>query len=153
MRISAAGGPVTEETALNATEGAVTHSWPQFLADGRRFLYWQRSSKPEFQAIYVKTLGAPETTRVLATSGMAVAVPGYLLTVRDQMLFAHPFDEGLLQTTGEPIRVANQVGEFGRTGRIRGLHGIARRHAGAWPEHPADHAPSVEGSQRQPRSA
>ncbi len=115
LRVAAAGGAVTEETALSGEEGAVTHYWPQFLMDGRRFLYWQRSSIPEFQAIYVKTLGAPGATRVLATSGMAVAVPGYLLTARDEMLFAHPFDDGLLQTTGEPIRVANQVGEFGST--------------------------------------
>jgi hypothetical protein len=52
-RVSAAGGTASHETTLRADDGAIFNYWPQFLHDGRRFLYFQRSSKEEHQGIYV----------------------------------------------------------------------------------------------------
>jgi Tol biopolymer transport system component len=115
LRVSASGGPVTEETSLNTREGVLQHYWPQFLPDGRRFLYYQRSSTPDHQGIYAKTLGASDATFVLNTDGMAVHTPGYVLFLRDGMLFAIGFDDSRVQTHGDPVRVADGVGSWGAT--------------------------------------
>jgi Tol biopolymer transport system component len=114
-RVSAAGGIVSKETTLRAEDGAIFNYWPQFLPDGRRFLYFQRSSQGDHQGIYVKTLGASDATRVLHTDGLAVHAAGHLLFVRDATLFAIGFDDRRLQTSGVPVRVADQVGYSGGT--------------------------------------
>ena len=48
-RISASGGVVTAATKFDPDQAVITQYWPQFLPDGRHFLYYQRSSKPEYQ--------------------------------------------------------------------------------------------------------
>jgi Tol biopolymer transport system component len=114
-RVSATGGVASQETTLRADDGAIFNYWPQFLPDGRRFLYFQRSMQGEHQGIYVKTLGLSDATRVLHTDGLAVHAAGRLLFVRDATLFAVAFDERLLQTRGDPVRVADHVGYSGGT--------------------------------------
>ena len=84
--------------------------WPQFLPDGRHFLYYQRSAKAEHQGTYVTALDSSQSTRVLEPAGRAVYASGRLLFVRDGILFAQPFDDRALRTSGEPIRVADGIG-------------------------------------------
>ena len=55
-------------------------------------------------------LGSSQSTRVLETSTRAVYASGHLLFVRDGILFAQAFDDRTLQTSGEPIRLADGVG-------------------------------------------
>ena len=57
--------------------------WPQFLPDGRHFLYYQHSAKPEYQGIHVASLDSPRSTRVLDSTARAVYASGHLLFVRD----------------------------------------------------------------------
>ncbi len=114
-RVSAAGGPVREATTLNPDQQAITHYWPQFLTDGRRFLYYQRSAAPQYQGVYAASLDSPTTTFVLSSDGTALITPGYLLLVRDGMLFAYTFDERTLTTSGDPVRIADNVGYFAGT--------------------------------------
>ena len=52
-RVSASGGPVTPVTTFDADQAIFTQYWPQFLPDGRHFLYYQRSAKAEHQGVYV----------------------------------------------------------------------------------------------------
>ena len=111
-RVSSAGGPVTAATTLDPSHGAIAHYWPQFLPDGRQFLYYQRSPDPEFEGIFVGALDDPMVTRILAAKARALYTPGHLLFVRDGMLFAQAFDLGTLETSGEPVRVGNNVGYF-----------------------------------------
>ena len=42
-RVSAEGGPVTAVTTVNVPGGELSHGWPQFLPDGRRFLFYVRN--------------------------------------------------------------------------------------------------------------
>jgi hypothetical protein len=109
-RISAAGGTVTPATTFDAEQNIFTQYWPQFLPDGRRFLYYQRSAQPAHQGIYVTSLDSPESTRVLASETRAVYASPHLLFVRDGILFAQPFDDRTLRTSGEPTRLADGVG-------------------------------------------
>jgi Tol biopolymer transport system component len=114
-RLTPGGGEVIAETTLRTDEDAVAQYFPQFLPDGRRFLYYQRSRRPEHTGVYVKTLGVSDARRVLATMGQALYAEGHLLHVRDGTLFAVPFDERTLQTRGDGVRIAEGVGYFGAT--------------------------------------
>ena len=109
-RISASGGTVTPVTTFDPAQEVLTQYWPQFLPDGRHFLYYQRSAKNEHQGTYVTALDSSQSTRVLETGGRAVYASGRLLFVRDGILFAQAFDDRALRTSGEPIRVADGIG-------------------------------------------
>jgi Tol biopolymer transport system component len=107
-RVSAAGGEVTPLTTLDKSREN-SHRWPQFLPDGRHFLFWSR--QVEKSGMYVGSLDSKETKRVLDTDFNAkYAPPGYLLFVRGSALMAQPFDAGKLELTGEALPVAEQVG-------------------------------------------
>ena len=68
-RISASGGTVTPVTKIDPAQEVITQYWPQFLPDGRHFLYYQRSAKAEHQGTYVTALDSSQSTRVLEPSG------------------------------------------------------------------------------------
>src|SRR5215468_9969869 len=110
-RVSAAGGIATALTALDQAHGEISHKYPQFLPDGKHFLYLAQNAKTEDSSIYVRALDSSESRLILKTRAQADYVPdGYLLFLRDRTLMAQPFDASKLQLTGEPIRVAEEVG-------------------------------------------
>jgi serine/threonine protein kinase/Tol biopolymer transport system component len=122
-RVSASGGTPAAVTKLDISAGEQAHRWPQFLPDGRRFLYYIRSSNPENQGVYLGSLDSPLKVRVLKASFNARYVPplgahpGYLLWVRDGSLVAQPFDARRGQITGDVVSVASPV----RVGLTAGL--------------------------------
>jgi eukaryotic-like serine/threonine-protein kinase len=109
-QVSQEGGAVTEATRFDAAQEPIFHYWPQFLPDGKRFLYLQRSAKSEFRGIYIGSLATPETTQILATEVRGMFAQGTLLFIRDGLLFAQRFDERALRLSGEPVRIADHVG-------------------------------------------
>ena len=109
-RIAASGGVVTAATKIDPYQAVISHYWPQFLPDGRHFLYYQRSLKPEYRGVHVTALDSSLSTRVLESDGMALYASGRLLFVRDGTLFAQPFDDRAFQTSGDPIRLGDHVG-------------------------------------------
>ncbi len=116
-RLPAAGGPATKMTMVEPDSAATNHVWPQFLSDGRRFIFYQRSNTPENQGIFLGELGSTATTQILRNDGMGVLASGHLFVVRDGTLFAQPIDEAAMQPRGDPVRVADHVGfTLGTTG-------------------------------------
>jgi serine/threonine protein kinase/Tol biopolymer transport system component len=113
QRVLAQGGvpaPVTKPA-----EGETAHIFPQFLPDGRRFLYLARGSK---QAVYVQSLDSDERTFVVNSLGRAAfAPPGYLLYLRDGTLLAHRWNLDTLRLEGEPVSIAEDVRFGGNNGR------------------------------------
>jgi Tol biopolymer transport system component len=102
-RVSAGGGPVT--TVLQGPSLA----WPQFLPDGRRFLF-AGSPTPGATGVHVGSLQSRDTTRILETPMQAMyAEPGWLLFVRNEDVMAQRFDAGTLRLSGEPSLVAQGV--------------------------------------------
>ena len=86
---------------------APSHQFPQFLPDGRHFLYYTLDAKPP--GVHVGQLDGSETKRLL-DGGPAVFVPtGHLLFPRQGTLFAQAFDPVRLALTGNPFRVAEHV--------------------------------------------
>jgi serine/threonine protein kinase/Tol biopolymer transport system component len=109
-RISASGGAMTPVTMFSSDQGVVTQYWPQFLPDGRHFLFYQRSTQASQQGTFLASLDSPEQTLVLQGSARSVYASGRLLFVSDGILFAQPFDDGAYRTSGEPERVSDGVG-------------------------------------------
>ena len=109
-RVSSEGGEATRVTTLDATRRELAHHCPQFLPDGRRFLYLVNAEEPENRGVYAGSLDSSETKRVLnETSDAVYAPPGYLFFVRKNTLFVRAFDPSLLQPVGNPVIVADRV--------------------------------------------
>ena len=104
--VSATGdGKVTPLTTLDSSRQEVAHNAPQFLPDGRNFLFGVTSGAAEFEGTYVASLDDPDARTRLLDGGVAAAVfaaPGYLVYVRDQTLMAQPFDTTRLRLSGSP---------------------------------------------------
>jgi Tol biopolymer transport system component/tRNA A-37 threonylcarbamoyl transferase component Bud32 len=108
--VPAGGGEVRPLTTHDTSRGEIGHWWPQFLPDGRRFLFVVGSSG-EDTGLYIASLDQPDERRRIQP-GLArtlYAAPGYLLFVRDGTLLAQPFDVARAQLTGEPATVAQSV--------------------------------------------
>jgi len=108
-RVSAAGGEPMPVTVLDSSRGESSHDWPQFLPDGRHFLFFGKSAGAP--GVYVASLDSPGQRRLLAANSSALYASGYLLFLREQTLMAQPFDAGRFQFTGEDRPVAENVGE------------------------------------------
>jgi serine/threonine protein kinase len=109
-RVSESGGNASPVTTLDASRSETGHLWPQFLPDGKHFLYFAQSSKAENNAIYVASLESKEKKLLLNVSSNPVYVsPGYLLFHRQGTLMAEPFDGDRLQLTGEAVPIVEGV--------------------------------------------
>jgi Tol biopolymer transport system component len=111
-RVPATGGVAKPEVEVEPAKGVTGAGWPEFLPDGRHFLYVVDSqAAAESSTLMVKTLGASDGRELLKTgSRVLYAAPGYLLYVREQTLVAQPFDPAALKLTGEPIPLGEGVG-------------------------------------------
>ncbi len=119
LRVSADGGPASPATKLDADRHDVAHLRPQFLPDGKRFLFLLRSADAEQSGTYAGALGSGSASRVLASPARALfAAPGFLLFLREGALLAQPFDAGKTRTAGAPSRVAAGVAAVPETGAI-----------------------------------
>ncbi len=117
-RVSAAGGIPAAATALDRRRQETGHAWPQFLPDGRRFLYLALSGQRENRGLYVGSLGSEGPRRVLKTEvRSAYTPPGYLLFLQQGTLMAQRFNPDRLELTGEPVAVAEGVAYNSFNGR------------------------------------
>jgi serine/threonine protein kinase len=107
VRVADTGG--TPTTVTRPAAGEESHRLPQFLPDGRRFIFFVGRSSPEAQGVYVGSLDSPDIRRLVAADTAAVYVPGYLLLMRDGVLRAAPFDVARGTLSGDPIPIAPTV--------------------------------------------
>jgi Tol biopolymer transport system component len=126
-RVSAAGGTATQVTTLDESKGEITHRWPQFLPDGRHFLYLAGSPyaprETPTNTIMVGSLDSKESKILLRTHSNAMYTSGHLLYLRLNALMAQPFDVKRLEFTGEAFPIADQVAEYVTS--IQGLFSAA----------------------------
>jgi Tol biopolymer transport system component/tRNA A-37 threonylcarbamoyl transferase component Bud32 len=110
-RVSAAGGIPVVAVKADPARKETSVAWPEFLPDGRHFLYMATGQKPEDNAYRIGTLDSKETRAVASAQTLVTyAPPGYLLFVRDKTLVAQPFDAKSGKTTGEPVPLAEHIG-------------------------------------------
>ena len=108
-QVSAAGGEATSLTTLEKLRGELGQWWPQFLPGGRQLLVQVGSTHEANAGLHVISLDAPgERRRILPDGARFVYAAGQLLTVRDGVLEARPFDAQRL-TAGKPVPIATDV--------------------------------------------
>ncbi|HEY2796868.1 MAG TPA: protein kinase [Thermoanaerobaculia bacterium] len=110
-RVPAAGGTRIVAVALDAAKKETSVGWPQFLPDGKHFIYLVTGEKPEDSAYWIGAIDSKEKAKLSpAQTLVQYAPPGQLLFVRDRTLVAQPFDAGALKITGEALPLAEKIG-------------------------------------------
>ena len=111
LRVPASGGTPQPVTKLTGALNQFSHRWPQFLPDGRHFLFLGQATSSGDSTIYVGSLDGVDPKLLLRNESNAVyAPPGYLLFLRQETLLAQPFDTNKLQLTGEAAPLAGHGG-------------------------------------------
>jgi serine/threonine protein kinase/Tol biopolymer transport system component len=155
QRVGAGGGSPSPALPLGA--GDSSHRFPQFLPDGRHFLYLALSTQNprglanavmDRQGIYLASLeGKEPPLRLLETSDQAVFAPdsrgttGYLFFRRAESLMAVRLDWGRGQLEGDPFPVVESVSYGGN--RLAVAASLPARLI-AWSEAPAVGADKFE---------
>jgi Tol biopolymer transport system component len=107
--VAATGGDAKPVMALDKSRGEANHHVPQFLPDGRRFLFLVGGTDGA-AGLHVASLGTPEQRRRIATGWVRrFYAAGHLLFVRDGTLLAQPFDAERAEVRGEPVTIAPSV--------------------------------------------
>ena len=119
MQVPANGG--TSKVASKYASGEGGHRWPNFLPDGKHFLFWSRGVK---SSICIGTLGSLDHTVLFENATNAVyAEPGYVLFTRDRALMAQKFDATNLKLQGDPFPIADHVSANGPS--YRGVFSVS----------------------------
>ena len=113
FRVAATGGQPQAVTRLNLANHEIRHSGPQFLPDGRHFLYFVQSEQPENSGIFVGSLNEPVGRRLTNASANAeytnVGGNHYLLFARDTNLMGQAFDASRAELRGTAFVVAPRL--------------------------------------------
>ena len=113
-RVSAAGGEPVQVTAIDSSRQELTHRQPEFLPDGRHFLFVAGGNQTDKAGIFIGDIQAkpdPKNVRPLMRgyAHVSYAPPGYLLFSRRNNLMAQAFDAQRLEFTGDPFVLADRV--------------------------------------------
>jgi Tol biopolymer transport system component len=115
-RVPSTGGKpqqVLKPADGNSERGAL---WPQMLPDGKHFIFYMQTDNAETAGVYVgDTTG--EHHRLFTSQTNAVyslaspeAKSGYLVYINERNLTALQFNAAKLETVGDPIILANDIG-------------------------------------------
>lgn len=107
-QIAANGGAATRVTSLSRDQGELAHVLPQFLPDGRHFLYTVRAQTGSTVTSWIvagEVRSAETKLLVRAQSQALYTGSDYLLFLRDGILLAQPFDAARLRLKGDPSRI------------------------------------------------
>jgi Tol biopolymer transport system component len=111
VKVSAKGGDTpTPVTKITLPEN--DHDWPQFLPDGRHFVYtaWSNTFTGTASA-YVASLDSQDHKLLLKDllDPVAYADPGFILFIRNGTLLAQPLDPQTFQLQGQQAQVASNA--------------------------------------------
>jgi Tol biopolymer transport system component len=118
-QVSATGGLPSPLTQVDPAREEVVHAWPQFLPDGRRFVYRIKSRLEKYTGIYVGSLerSGPAKRLVDADSNPTYSA-GRLFFGRQGTLFVQPFDLNRLRLTGAPVRIMTSLMQNPQSGQM-----------------------------------
>jgi serine/threonine protein kinase len=90
--VTAAGGTPKPLLTPDAARDELGFQWPQFLPDGRRFVFFVWSNDARVRGIYLGRLGSTERTRLIGSDMSGIVADGHLLFVRDGTLAVNSLD-------------------------------------------------------------
>jgi len=122
--VPAGGGEARQVTDLAADKGFNSHRHPQFMPDGRHFLYFARGNgRVESEIRYASLDGEP--AKVLTrTPVMGNYASGYLVYVSHGDLVAQPLDPDTGNLTGSPTPLVESVMTI--PGAAKGVFSVSR---------------------------
>jgi len=113
QRVSAESGeprPVHEGGKAGLETG---QAWPDFLPDGRHFLYLALDRDAARTGICLASLDSEERRLLIpAASSAKYAAPGFLIYSHEETLLAQRFDARSGRLAGEPFSIAEHVGRM-----------------------------------------
>jgi serine/threonine protein kinase/Tol biopolymer transport system component len=111
FRVPAEGGRPTPLTTLNTSEHEGAHLWPQFLPDGRHFLFLVRSVQPEDSHLWVGDVNSGSNRQRLIEADALVGWvdPDQVVYARGGALYSQSFDLKHLVFTGSAHQVTDSV--------------------------------------------
>jgi eukaryotic-like serine/threonine-protein kinase len=102
-RVPAEGGVPVEATQVPPDVAGEAHRFPQFLSDGRRFLYVASWTNQQRGGVFLGSLDGGEPRLVSGDIRSRVILAGdQLLFIRDGILFSQTFDHERGALTGSP---------------------------------------------------
>jgi len=114
LRVSAAGGEPTAASALDTDYAETNHRFPQFLPDGKRFIFTATvgtccpAMKPG--RLRIGTLGSMDAPEIMKLdTSIAIVASGHLLFNRENTLMAQPFDAVNGRLAGERFPIIEGV--------------------------------------------
>ena len=113
--LAAEGGTPAPVTTLDTGRSEIAHGFPQFLPDGRRFIYFATSCRPGESSIRIGSLDSSTSTPIVESETSALYAPffrgrsGCLLFVSHNAMLAQPLDLQTLERRGRPEIVAPEV--------------------------------------------
>jgi serine/threonine-protein kinase len=111
-RVSESGGKVEPLTTPDPARNERTHRWPSFLPDGKHVLFAVQGGGKRYDDGEIDVVSVETGERKKIYEGGAYpryAASGHLLFVKNETLFAVPFDAGRLQVTGSPRAVIDYL--------------------------------------------
>jgi Tol biopolymer transport system component len=118
--VDAQGGESLPVTELDSARGDNSHRFPQFLPDGRHFLFFVRTSAQGSggaNAVMIGSLDGGPASFLVQTPGNARYASGHLLFLRENTLMAQPFDPDQRELSGDPTPIAQNVRIIGGANR------------------------------------
>lgn len=107
------GGTPSAATTLDKARGEVQHESPEFLPDGRRFLYFSIGSPSgalDPRGVYLASLDAPgQATLLIPGATQPRFARGHVFFVRNGTLLAQPFDSTSGTLRGTPLPLVEDV--------------------------------------------
>jgi Tol biopolymer transport system component len=114
MRVAAGGGVPVPATQFDSQKKDAAHKFPQFLPDGRRFIFFAQPANE----VRLGSLDSTEIASLLNADSRAMfSPPGYLLFVREGTLMAQSFDPERASLGPDPIPIAGDVVANAANGR------------------------------------
>ncbi len=108
-KVSAAGGTPVRVTQFEAGKHT-THRWPQFLPDGKHFLFFATNHSGETEkGVYLGSLENGTYKHVVDSDSEGQYASGYLLYHVQSQLFAQKFDPDSGALSGDTMMLASAV--------------------------------------------
>jgi len=117
QRVSADGCAPKPVTTLDASRHEIAHLWPEFLPDGRHFIYQAQTRARGEWAIFVGSLDSAVRRKVVQAEYARFAAPNLLLYAKGGNLLAQTMDLETHELTGESVVVTAGLYSVSANGR------------------------------------
>ena len=103
------GSQPVELSQLDRAKRESIHAWPQFLADGKRYLYVSHTIAEQKNEIWAASIDGKLRKMIIRADSLVGVAQSRLYFVNDGAIFAQPFDDDALEVSGQPRRIVDDV--------------------------------------------